>query len=231
VTLPTTWGPKIPTSIEEQPQRLTSDSLQIAAQIYPWSFMTSTLDACFKNAEVTSTNDLESRGKELDSEEAKIADQRERFEAERAIGVLHELECQTFANEAPAIMQQFFSHGVSCDRIETEALKLSTHGAPNSNEDEPLKIYSDMLESLEGLQKEARNLQSLIIKLTNTIDEMNTATLDAFSPHSQITGVFAACLSILRARIANLTLAQELVDGGLENASLSLRMESMGLGG
>lgn len=60
---------------------------------------------------------------------------------------------------------------------------------------------------------------------------MNTATLDAFSPHSQITGVFAACLPILRARIANLTLAQELVDGGLENASLSLRMESMGLGG
>jgi hypothetical protein len=156
-------------------------------------------------------------------------------------------------------MQLFYSHGVSCDRIETEALKLSTQGPSNPDEDEPLKAYNDMLESLgrflslshfhkstdrvetnvqEILQKEARNLQSLIIELTNTpstedtVDERNTASstaVDTFSPHSQITGVFAACLPILRARIANLALAQELVDGGLENASLSLRMESMGL--
>jgi hypothetical protein len=75
----------------------------------------------------------------------------------------------------------------------------------------------------EALQKEARSLQSLINKLTNTpVDE----TTDAFS---QVAGVFAACLPILHARIANLSLAQELVDGGLENASLSLRLESMGL--
>lgn len=57
----------------------------------------------------------------------------------------------------------------------------------------------------------------------------SSALADASSPHSQIVGVFAACLPILRARIANLSLAQELVDGALENASLSLRMESMGL--
>ena len=41
--------------IEEQPQTRTSDPLQIAAQLYPWSFMTSTLDACFKNAESAAT--------------------------------------------------------------------------------------------------------------------------------------------------------------------------------
>lgn len=41
--------------IEEPPQTHTSDPLQIAAQMYPWSFMTSTLDACFKNAEVAAT--------------------------------------------------------------------------------------------------------------------------------------------------------------------------------
>jgi hypothetical protein len=94
VTLPTTWAQKTPTPIEEQPQTRTSDPLQIAAQIYPWSFMTSTLDACFKNAEAAATNDLETRTKELDVEEAKIADQRERFEAERAIAILHELGSQ-----------------------------------------------------------------------------------------------------------------------------------------
>ena len=47
-------------------------------------------------------------------------------------------------------MQLFHSHGISCDRIETEALKLSAHGsqASNPNEDKPLKVYNDMFESL-----------------------------------------------------------------------------------
>ena len=45
-------------------------------------------------------------------------------------------------------MQLFHSHGISCDRIETEALKLSAHGPSNLNEDEPLKVYNDMLDSL-----------------------------------------------------------------------------------
>ena len=56
-----------------------------------------------------------------------------------------------FANEAPAVMQLFYSHGISCDRIETEALKLSAHGPSNPNENEPLKVYNDMLESLGRL--------------------------------------------------------------------------------
>jgi hypothetical protein len=79
----------------------------------------------------------------------------------------------------------------------------------------------------EALQKEARDFESLVIKLTNTPEE--AADDDAISVHSQVAGVFAACLPILHARIANLSLAQELVDSVLENASLSLRMESMGL--
>jgi len=118
-------------------------------------------------------------------------------------------------------MQLFHSHGISCDRIETEALKISAHRPSDPNKDEPLKVYNDMLDSLEALQKEARNLESLIIKLTK-MDDTSAA-------HSQVVGVFAACLPILHARISNLSLAQELVDSVLENASLSLRMESMGL--
>jgi hypothetical protein len=53
-----------------------------------------------------------------------------------------------FANEAPVVMQLFHSHGISCDRIETEALKLSSHEPSNQSKDEPLKLYNDMLESL-----------------------------------------------------------------------------------
>ena len=109
-------------------------------------------------------------------------------------------------------------------------------------------LYSNYIDHVheqvftEALQKEASSLQSLIIKLTDTPstatteetatvdrDTTHSTVVDASSPHSQIVGVFAACLPVLRARMSNLSLAQELVDGLLENASLSLRMESMGL--
>lgn len=52
---------------------------------------------------------------------------------------------------------------------------------------------------------------------------------DANSARAQILGVFAACLPVLRARMANLSMAQELIDSAQENFSLALRMESMGI--
>ncbi|KAF8165678.1 hypothetical protein B0H34DRAFT_690015 [Crassisporium funariophilum] len=245
VTLPTTWVQKTPAPeptpapppVEQQPTP-TSDPLQIAAQIYPWTFMSSTLDACFKNAEAAAINDLETRAKELSAEESEISDQRDRLEAERAIGIYEELGTDKFAKEAPAIMQLFHSHGDSCARVETDAIKLANQGPPNPDLDEPLKVYNDMLDVLEELQKEASNLQNSITKLTSTSttpatdDSKNhdlTAAEEASSAQSQIIGVFAACLPILRARVANLSMAQDLIDSALENVSLGLRMESMGL--
>jgi hypothetical protein len=41
--------------------------------------------------------------------------------------------------------------------------------------------------------------------------------------------IFSSCGPVLNARIANLTLAQELVDTALQNVTLGLRMESMGI--
>ncbi len=52
---------------------------------------------------------------------------------------------------------------------------------------------------------------------------------DANSARAQMMGVFIACLPVLRARIANLSMAQELIDSAQENFSLTLRMESMGI--
>jgi len=87
----------------------TSDPLQVAAQVYPWMHMSSTLDACFKGAEAAATvrdsftdchasadlfiakNELETHAKELAAEESEIADQRDRLEAERAIDFFDEL--------------------------------------------------------------------------------------------------------------------------------------------
>ena len=45
-------------------------------------------------------------------------------------------------------MQQFHTHGDSCATIETEALKLAASGKPNADDEEPLKLYNQMLDGL-----------------------------------------------------------------------------------
>ena len=45
-------------------------------------------------------------------------------------------------------MQSFHTHGDACTRIENEALKLAMRDAPEEPEDEPLKVYQDMLHDL-----------------------------------------------------------------------------------
>lgn len=47
--------------------------------------------------------------------------------------------------------------------------------------------------------------------------------------HSELKRVFAACLPVLRARMANLDMALELIDSAQENLSISLRMENLGI--
>ncbi|KAJ3501071.1 hypothetical protein NLJ89_g9506 [Agrocybe chaxingu] len=230
-----TPAPPSPAANEQQPTR-TSDPLQVAAQAYPWMFMSTTLDACFKSAETTATNEIDARTKELDEQEAGISDQRDRLEAERAIQFYDELGSDMFAKEVPAIMQLFHSHGDSCDKIEREALKLASRGSPDPNDEEPLKDYNNMLDDLESLQTQAADLSNSITKLTsqatpaadNATADDSTKT-DESAARKQIISIFSACLPVLRARIANLSMAQELIDSALENASLSLRMESMGL--
>lgn len=87
-------------------------------------------------------------------------------------------------------------------------------------------------ETIEELRTEATSLQYSITKLTEsppTEDATKPVSGDASEAHSQVSNIFASCLPVIRARIANLSLAQDLIDTALENISLSLRMESMGL--
>jgi hypothetical protein len=112
----------------------------------------------------------------------------------------------------------------------------------------PHKLTILLLLTTEELQNEAASLQTSITKLTeralatpdkrpnedgegngnapNAHDSNNAETNTA---RQQIISVFAACLPVLKARIANLSMAQDLVDSALENASLALRMESLGI--
>lgn len=97
--------------------------------------------------------------------------------------------------------------------------------------------------TIEELQNEATKLRVSITTLTEKALERSenrfTAVDDAEhesaqtdgepTARQQIVSVFAACLPVIKARIANLSMAQELVDSALENATLSLRMESLGI--
>ncbi|KNZ78606.1 hypothetical protein J132_11047 [Termitomyces sp. J132] len=230
----------------------TSDPLQVAAQLYPWLYMTSTLDACFKSAEQTAKAHLETRAQQITESESELADQKTRFQAERAAELFDALSTDA-VETAPRIMQAFLAHGEACERVEAEALQLALNPVKTSTgedeEDEdwdaPLRVFAKMLDTLDQLEAEALELETSIVKLTTSLepplsdsgvskDMMHdkTAELNADTEsgaQAQILGVFKACIPVLRARIANLAMAQELVDGARENTSISLRMESLGL--
>lgn len=130
---------------------------------------------------------------------------------------------------------------------------------PTNEEDEEalLQKYRDMLQTLgqpvpsqhlayladtehrispETLHAEAVTLEASIVELTNANDTADEGVaaggLDETTEptaRSQILGIITSSLSVIRARIMNLSMAQELVDSALENLTIGLRMESLGI--
>ncbi|KAJ6486475.1 hypothetical protein C8R47DRAFT_524198 [Mycena vitilis] len=217
-------------SSESVPQP-TTDSLQVAAQIYPWMYMTSTLEACFKSSEAAAEKDLAARSAELSEEESDISDQRARLEAERNVEFYEELSTDKFATAAPSIMQAFLSHGDACTLLEAEALQLATSQRTSGEDDHhsPMRPYNALLDQLEEKQREQRELHASIVALTQEDDGTNTSEEDTtqLSARAQMIGVFSACLPVLQARAANLQMAHELLEGAKENLAMSIHLESL----
>ncbi|KAF7352341.1 hypothetical protein MVEN_01197800 [Mycena venus] len=211
----------------------TTDSLQVAAQVYPWLYMTSTLEACFKSAETAAEKDLTAREAELAEEESDLVDQRARLEAERKIEFYEELSTDKFATAAPSIMQAFLAHGDACTLLEAEALQLATSPNASSEDDyySPMRPYNTLLERLEEKQREQRELHASIVALTQDGSDDGGAEEDADpeqpSARAQIMHVFSACLPVLQARAANLQMAHELLEGAKENLAMSIHLESL----
>ncbi|KAJ7506548.1 hypothetical protein B0H11DRAFT_2219247 [Mycena galericulata] len=206
----------------------TSDALQVAAQVYPWMYMTSTLDACFKSAETAAEKDLAARTKEISEEESDISDQRARMEAERNVEFYEELASDKFATTAPLVMQTFLSHGDACTLLESEALKLATgqHAPAEEVAYSPMRPYNAMLDRLENLQREKAQLHASIVALTQEEDGVDLQEEEP-SARAQMMHVFSACLPVLQARAANLQMAHELLEGAKENLAMSLHLESL----
>lgn len=137
-------------------------------------------------------------------------------------------------------MQSFTTFGEICETIEAETLQLAM-ATPNLESEEPLQVYNAMMDRLNDLQEQASELEYSILSLTESnitspvlvvspeVGVIKNEKEDTNSAREQIIGVFVACLPVLRARKANLTMAQELIDSAQENLSLALRMESMGI--
>ncbi|KAJ3736165.1 hypothetical protein DFJ43DRAFT_990390, partial [Lentinula guzmanii] len=223
-------------SSDDEKLNTTSDPLQVAAQHYPWMHMASTLDACFKDAEETAKKDIKARSDALDTLEANISDERTRSEAERLIEFYGELSSDRFVKDAPKIMQSFLSHGDACTEIEAEALRIASQDLSNIDFDTmdimvPLREYNDVLDRLGTLQMEVFALESAILRLTvSTTEPSSENTAQSAAARSQIAPVFKACLPIIRARGQNITMAQQLVEGAKQNLSMTVHLQSLGLG-
>jgi len=201
---------------EQQPQtRVLPHALDSSHSSEPnfWLHMTETLDACFNISTDTNNDQL--------------------------LGTMSD----DMIAEAPRVIQIFLSHGDACTKIEASALDLVANGPNAGEEDEPLKAYTNMLDDLGQLQEKASMLESTIIRLADAApsqDEKEQTGVESDkdgdkpphpkqAAHSELKRVFAACLPVLRARIANLTMAQDLIDSAQENLSISLRMEDLGI--
>ncbi|KAJ7579935.1 hypothetical protein C8J56DRAFT_284163 [Mycena floridula] len=189
--------------------------------------MSSTLDACFKTAESSAQNELETKEKELEKEEVELSDQRTRLDAERAISFFDELK---FAKDAPDIMQAFLSHGDACTEMESTALDLATRDpdveAAETSES-PMQVYNDALDHLDALLAQAQELKTAIQMLTEEPKPDEQTESQTIESQSQIIPVFAACLPVLSARVGNLTMAQQLLEGAKENFAMTLQLESL----
>jgi hypothetical protein len=96
-------------------------------------------------------------------------------------------------------------------------------------EESILKLTKMALSSLSNPPESSTDSGGLERGDNDDANEPSTGTQQKQSPRSQIVGVIAACLPVIRARKSNLLMAQELIDSALENLSITLRMESLGL--
>ncbi|KIM76413.1 hypothetical protein PILCRDRAFT_826424 [Piloderma croceum F 1598] len=214
---PSSTSASLPRKLASAPAR-TQDPLQVAAQLYPWLYMISSLETTFQAAELSAHNSLDERAKDIAGDEADIADQRVRFDAEQRLAFLQEFASNTLSHEVPDIMRGFLRNGDTCDKVVAEALQVGMQSQKELIGNSSLPLHNEILDKLEHAQSEANRLESSFIHLFDSVQ---------LAASSQIRPILAACLPILRARIANLTTAQSLVESSKDNLEMILQLERL----
>lgn len=144
-------------------------------------------------------------------------------------------------------MQAFLTHGDNCSVAESEALKVATKEFDvNNDDDHPMDMFNIMLDRLgmssslnivayhlispiiDGLLQETRFLQHAITQLIS-IDPYASfeGSSEATVARATIVPLFGSCLPALRGRKANLSLAQQLVEGAKEKFAMDIHLASL----
>ncbi|TRM67514.1 hypothetical protein BD626DRAFT_479008 [Schizophyllum amplum] len=187
----------------------TTDPLQLAAQIYPWLYMTSTLEKAFGDGEKAAEAEIQTFARDLAQDEESIRDEKTRWESERFIefcdslsstpaGHLHVLQ------DLPEIMQSYLRHGKEADTWERKALDMamsqmgtgtiaSSNGSEETRTDEDAKDEQDRIEG--AYQQQLNDLQSAIDHIEGLVNDGSTLggriqdVIDAVSPPAPVAAV------------------------------------------
>ncbi|KZP07346.1 hypothetical protein FIBSPDRAFT_1053027 [Athelia psychrophila] len=198
----------------------TADPLQLAAQLYPWLYMTSHLEAAFQTSELSALNALDKRAFELADEESGIADQRVRFDAERRVACLDEIAA---IKELPELVQTFLRNGIACEAVAAEVLHI--HGRTRMDHPRsPFQVFDEILARIASAQTDADRLHAAFTRLLGSKDLAAKSSLSSF-----LHPIFEAFLPVMHVRISNLAAVHELVLCSKTNLGMALHIQSLKL--
>ncbi|TFK55432.1 hypothetical protein OE88DRAFT_1804289 [Heliocybe sulcata] len=196
-----------------------SDTLQVAAQLYAWLYMNSSLKKAQKASEAAAKDAIDRFREQLQEQESGIADQRIRYEAERLISFLEELASDEIAEDVAWVLQTLVQNEESCSCALSEALRLSEQGRSDVDYVSPMQRPNRLLDELGRLKYECVHLETTISLVLSKICQ----------EASYLRPVLEAHLQVLRSRLTNLGTAVELVLNLKENIGMWLEKESLAI--
>ncbi|KAJ8502488.1 hypothetical protein ONZ45_g11705 [Pleurotus djamor] len=186
-------------------------------------------------AEITAQESFAAKEKELDEQEAGIADLRIRYEIECVLALYDELGKRELVDALSPLLDAFNGNGLKATRLSDEALRLASLDVTQVNFMSPVLPYNTILESLDDALKQTDYLSSSFTTLIQTYDLPESSQCPAedsqnsYDPRPRLSAAFSALLSVLQARHANLTLSREVVLVLKDNVEAHLRAESLRL--
>ncbi|KDQ29614.1 hypothetical protein PLEOSDRAFT_1103625 [Pleurotus ostreatus PC15] len=194
-----------------------SDPLQIAAQLYPWMYMTSTLEASMEDAEASVQAAFEAKERELAEQEAELSDRRIRFELERVLVLYEELGKPEMLEVLPSILDSFATHGLKCEELAAKAtqLAMSASGIEHLDYLTPMAAYNDLLGEIGTAHSQGTALHASLFKLASQNHDRSSPTnaRDMYwdAPRLRMTAAFSAMSTVVQTRNANLATAKDLI--------------------
>jgi hypothetical protein len=135
-------------------------------------------------------------------------------------------------------MQAFLRNGDICNKTVGEALQIGTQSQKQLDDRSNLQLHNEILDQLgEHLDVRPLPLHLMAVCTERTHNETNRLEfsvvhlLDSvqLAADSPIRPIFAACLPVVRARAANLIVAQNLLKSSKDNLEITLQLKSLRL--